>query len=216
MYDRIINDKELSFGVSGKLYESNVLLYDHQTESLWSQLQEAAVTGELTGTQLAPVASVTTTWKAWREQHPETVVLSMQTGFRRDYNRTPYSQYAMSPNPMFPVQHADFRLTPKEKVLGVSINGQHKAYPFEALQKLEMPLEDQIGEKKVKVMYDPAAKSAQVMDAESGELLPSVAVYWFAWATFHRDAAVYGNPTATVPQGRALGLPAGKMSEGSH
>lgn len=212
----MINDKELSFGVSGKLYESNVLLYDHQTESLWSQLQEAAVTGELTGTPLAPVASVTTTWKAWREKYPETLVLSQETGFRRDYSQTPYRQYGMSPNPMFPVQHTDFRLEPKEKVLGVSINGHHKAYPFKALQKLEAPLEDQIAETQVKVVYDPAAKSAQVVDAKSGELLPSVVAYWFAWATFHRDAAVYGNPTASVPQGRAFGLPASKMSEGSH
>ena len=216
MYDRIINDTELSFGVSGKLYESNVLLYDHQTESLWSQLQEQAVTGALTGTQLVALPAVTTTWKAWREKYPQTLVLSTQTGFRRDYSHTPYQSYAMNPNPMFPVQHADFRLKPKDKILGVSINGQHKAYPFTALQKLEAPLEDQIGDTKIQVAYDPAAQSAQVTEAESGKLLPSVVAYWFAWATFHRSAAVYGNPTATIPQGRAFGLPAGRMSEGSH
>ncbi len=76
MYDRTVNNKELTFGVSGLLHENNVLFYDHQTESLWSQLKEAAVTGPLTGTHLTALPSVTTTWKAWRTQHPDTLVLS--------------------------------------------------------------------------------------------------------------------------------------------
>ena len=215
MYDRTIKDQAVSFGVSGKLYESNVLLYDHQTESLWSQLQAAAVTGELTGTRLVPVVSLTTTWQAWREKHPETLVLSTQTGFRRDYGRLPYSQYATSPHLMFPVRHADFRLRPKEKVLGVSVAAQQKAYPLSVLHKQAAPVHDQIGKKKITVVYDPTANSAQVVDAESGELLPSVVVYWFAWTSFHRETAVYGNPTASPPHGRAIDLPA-KMSEGSH
>ena len=75
MYDREMNKKELTFGVSGLLYESNVLLYDHQTESLWSQLKEEAVTGPQTGTRLRAIPSVMTTWKAWRAQHPNTLVL---------------------------------------------------------------------------------------------------------------------------------------------
>ena len=61
MYDRTVNNKELTFGVSGLLHESNVLFYDHQTESLWSQLKEEAVTGPLTGTHLKALPSVTTT-----------------------------------------------------------------------------------------------------------------------------------------------------------
>ena len=213
MYDRIINNTQHSFGVSGKLYDSNVLLYDHQTESLWSQLQEAAVTGTMTGTQLVAVPSVTTTWKAWRTQHPETQVLSKETGFPRSYNGMPYLQYALSPDLMFPVQHADFRLEPKDKVLGVSINGQHKAYPLKALQKLETALEDQIGDTQVKVVYDSTADSAQVHEAESGKLLPSVIAYWFAWATFHQDTPVYGNPTVTQPSRRVV---EGSHMEGSH
>lgn len=216
MYDRTIKGQPVSFGVSGKLYESNVLLYDHQTESLWSQLQAAAVTGELTGTRLIPVVSLVTTWQSWREKHPETLVLSTQTGFRRDYGRLPYRQYAMGPRLMFPVQHADFRLGPKEKVVGVSVAGQQKAYPFTVLRKRTAPVHDQVGETKITVVYDSAANSAQVVDVETGEVLPSVVAYWFAWVTFHRQTAVYGNPTASPPRGRAVGLPAGKLSEGSH
>lgn len=205
MYDRTVKDRPVSFGVSGKLYESNVLLYDHQTESLWSQLQAAAVTGELTGTPLIPIASLTTTWQAWREQYPETLVLSTHTGFRRDYGRLPYRQYASSPRLMFPVRHADFRLGPKDKVLGVTIAGRHEAYSLAVLHKRAVPIQDQLGHKKITAVYDPIANSAQVVDAESGELLPSVVAYWFAWVSFHRETAVYGSPQARP-----------RMPEGSH
>ena len=191
MYDRKVKDQELTFGVSGSLYESNVLLYDHQTESLWSQLKEEAVTGPQTGTRLAAIPSVTTTWKAWREQHPSTLVLSTQTGFHRDYNRLPYLAYAKSPNPMFPVKNEDTRLSPKEKVAGVSIGDAHKAYPLKLLRERQAPLEDQIGKTKVKIVYSPEADSAQVLEVASGRLIPSVVVYWFAWATFHPDTPVY-------------------------
>ena len=195
MYDRTIKNKELTFGVSGLLHESNVLFYDHQTESLWSQLREESVTGEMTGTKLKAIPSVTTTWKAWREQHPDTLVLSTQTGFQRDYSRSPYMAYAKSPHPMFPVKHKDARLDPKEKVLGVSLGEARKAYPLKLLREHKGPIEDRIGNKAVKILYDPEADSARVIDANSGELLPSVVAYWFAWATFHPDTPVY---TATA------------------
>lgn len=191
MYDRKVKDKELTFGVSGLLYESNVLLYDHQTESLWSQLKEEAVTGPRTGTRLAAIPSVTTTWKAWREQHPSTLVLSTQTGFHRDYNRLPYLAYAKSPNLMFPVKNEDTRLSPEEKVVGVSIGDAHKAYPLKLLRERQSSLDDQIGKTKVKIVYSPEADSAQVLEVASGRLIPSVIAYWFAWATFHPDAPVY-------------------------
>ncbi len=191
MYDRKVKDKELTFGVSGLLYESNVLFYDHQTESLWSQLKEEAVTGPQTGARLSPMPSVTTTWRAWREQHPKTLVLSTQTGFHRDYNRLPYLAYAKSPNPMFPVKNEDSRLSPKEKVVGVTIGDAHKAYPLKLLREQQAPLDDQIGKVQITITYDAAADSAQVRETVSGKLIPSVIAYWFAWATFHPDAPVY-------------------------
>jgi hypothetical protein len=198
VYDRTVNKKELTFGVSGLLHESNVLFYDHQTESLWSQLKEEAVTGPLTGTKLTAMPSVTTAWKAWREQHPDTLVLSTRTGFHRDYNRMPYEAYAKSPHTMFPVKHEDPRLSPKEKVVGVSIEGHHKAYPLKLLRERKAPLEDRLGKTAVKILYNPEADSAQVIDAKSGKPLPAVVAYWFAWATFHPDTPVY----SVTPQAR--------------
>lgn len=191
MYDRRVKGKELTFGVSGLLHENNVLFYDHQTESLWSQLKEEAVTGTFTGTRLAALPSVTTPWKAWRTRHPHTLVLSLETGFKRDYSRLPYQDYAASPNPAFPVKHPDARLSPKDRVLGLSLAGAHKAYPLALLRGRKTPLEDQVGGKAVKILYDHEADSARVLDAQSGELLPAVVAYWFAWAAFHPQTEMY-------------------------
>jgi Protein of unknown function (DUF3179) len=197
VYDRRVKNKELTFGVSGLLYESNVLLYDHQTESLWSQLQEEGVTGPHTGTRLKALPSVMTTWQVWRAQHPNTLVLSTKTGFPRDYSRSPYEAYAKSPTTMFPVKHADARLSPKDKVIGVSVGDTHKAYPLKLVRKRTTPIEDTVGNTQVKVVYNTEAESAQVVEANSGKLLPAVVVYWFAWATFHPESSVYTVPTST-------------------
>ena len=197
MYDREVDNKELTFGVSGLLYESNVLLYDHQTESLWSQLKEEAVTGPQTGTRLKAIPSVMTTWKAWRAQHPNTLVLSTRTGFHRDYSRSPYEAYAKSPNTMFAVKHEDSRLSPKEKVVGISIGDDHKAYPLRLFRGRTEPIEDTVGKTPVKVVYDADAGTAHAVEATSGKLLPAVVVYWFAWATFHPDSPVYTAPVSS-------------------
>lgn len=88
---------------------------------------------------------------------------------------------------------------PKKKVVGASIGDAHKAYPLKLLRERQGPLEDQIDNTKVTIQYDPTADSAQVLEADSGRLLPSVIAYWFAWATFHPDALVY---SATSQEGQ--------------
>ena len=192
MYDRTVENRRLTFGVSGRLYESNVLIYDHQTESLWSQLKEEAVTGPLTGTRLTALPSVTTTWKAWRRHHPDTLVLSTDTGFSRNYNRSPYLAYEQSTETMFPTAHRDSRLPRKAKVIGLSVDGEHRVYPLAILRARNEPIQDQIGTRTVRVVFDAASDSARILDAESGQPLPATVVYWFASAAFHPNASIYG------------------------
>ena len=100
-------------------------------------------------------------------------------------------------------------------MLGVTIAGQHKAYPLAVLRERAAPVQDRIGHKKITVVYNPTANSAQVVDAESGELLPSVVAYWFAWVSFYRETDVYGAPQARPSPDRAVGRPT-RMPEGSH
>jgi len=92
-----------SFGVSGLLYNSDVLLYDRATQSLWSQILYTAVSGPLQGTRLSPVSLTHTSWADWRRRYPATQVLSTDTGFTRDYGRDPYAGYDRVQQLMFDV-----------------------------------------------------------------------------------------------------------------
>jgi hypothetical protein len=193
VFDANAAGRRLNFGVSGLLYQSDVLLYDRQTESLWSQIKQEAVTGKLTGTRLQLLPSTQTTWGAWREQHPDTFVLSTQTGYSRDYERDPYEDYYTSRKVMFQVGKLNPRYHPKEQVIGVELDGLTKAYPFSELARVKSPFKDTIGKKTVTVTFDSNSQTATIKDAAGNEL-PSVVGFWFAWYVFHKDTQVYTVP----------------------
>jgi len=83
VYNANINGESYEFGVSGLLYNSDMLLYDRETETLWSQILAKAVSGKLVGTELEIIQSSHTSWKAWKEKHPDSKVLSLKTGYSR-------------------------------------------------------------------------------------------------------------------------------------
>lgn len=195
-FDAQVGGRAASFGVSGLLYNSDVLLYDRETLSLWSQIMQTAVTGPRKGTRLTSVATTHTSWADWRSRHPGTQVLSTQTGFARDYQRDPYAGYDSVPRLMFDVQHRDERVPLKEWVLGVEVDGAHKAYPFSALaQRVDGKGEllDTVGGRKLRIRYHAAHRSAEAFD-EQGRAWPGTMAYWFAWVAFHPRTAVLGRP----------------------
>lgn len=184
------NGKPLSFGVSGLLYNSDVLLYDRQTDSLWSQLLSQAVSGPLRGARLISVPLTHTTWADWKKRHTDTLVLSTDTGFVRDYARDPYEGYAQNPLMMFPVKGQSARYHPKEQVIGVEVNGKFKAYPFVELSKRRDEIADTVGGRKIIVRFDPEHRTGNVYDA-AGKEIPSVIAFWFAWYAFHNDTEIF-------------------------
>lgn len=184
-------ERHRTFGVSGLLYNSDVLLYDRETESLWSQLMMQAISGPEKGTHLQPLPLQHTSWQAWRSQHPDTKVLSTDTGHARDYRSSPYQGYADSENLLFPVSARSRRYHPKEQVLGVEIGGQYKAYPFVELARNSSPeLRDDVGGTPVRILFDREQRSAMALDAE-GRVLPAVTGFWFAWYAFHPEGEVF-------------------------
>lgn len=192
VFDRAIDGEVYTFGVSGLLYQSDVLMYDHQTESLWSQLQMEAVTGPMRGTTLEWLPSDLMTWEAWRKRHPDGTVLSTDTGHRRAYNRDAYARYMNSPETMFPVPERRTELSKKAWVIGVIVDGVPKAYPVETLEELAGDaLRDTVNGQDVEVRYDADAQWARVIDAESGDEIPNVRVYWFAWQAFYPKTKLY-------------------------
>lgn len=109
-------------GTSGFLYRSNKLMYDHATKSMWSTLEGKPVIGPLVGKgiELERLHVVTTTWKEWRRRHPETLVLSLDTGHQRNYGEgVAYNDYFSTDRLMFGVPRLDNRLANKAEVLAL-------------------------------------------------------------------------------------------------
>ncbi len=110
-------------GTSGFLYRSNKLMYDRETQSLWNTTWGEPVIGPLAdkGIRLARSYLVTTTWGEWKRRHPETSVLSLDTGHRRDYSEgAAYREYFATDELMFSVATADARLKNKDEVLALT------------------------------------------------------------------------------------------------
>ncbi len=185
----------LDFGVSGLLYNSDVLLYDRQTQSLWSQIRGQSISGSYVGTELVQLPTQHTTWKRWREQYPETTVLSTDTGYVRDYSRNPYGDYISSRQLYFPVEHeAENDLHPKETVLGITIGESRKAYPFTVLQTQgKERFQDNLNGQSFTVIWDEEGHSAQAIDS-NGQPLEQIQGFWFAWYAFHPTTQVYTLP----------------------
>lgn len=128
------------FGVSGLLYQNNLIMYDRTTDqSLWPQMVRGARCGSQDGTPLSMVAVVEMTWQGWLTLHPGTEVIGSATGFERDYEVYPYGDYDRVDNPelLFPQPDLDRRRPPKERVLGIPDgSGGGVAYPFGELAEV--------------------------------------------------------------------------------
>jgi len=122
LYNTVVDGKNHEIGTSGFLYRSNKLMYDKQTQSLWNTLWGTPVIGPLVGKgiEFERLSIVTTTWKEWKRRHPQTKVLSLDTGYRRDYGEgVAYSDYFATDRLMFGVPKLDRRLKNKSEVLGL-------------------------------------------------------------------------------------------------
>jgi len=178
------------FGVSGLLYNSDVLLYDRETGSLWSQIMAKAINGPLKGKSLKQLPLTHTSWQDWKTQYPDSSVLSTNTGYKRDYTKSPYDGYEKSNQIFFPVSASDQRFHNKEWVLGVKIGGIYKAYPFSELEKTTGPVKDNISGQLIEVIFDSENNTARALD-EQGRDINTVMSYWFAWVAFHPDTEVF-------------------------
>ncbi len=115
-WNRVINGKETTFGVSGLLYNTNLIAFDRETDSNWAQLLNEAVNGELIGKEAELIMLFETNWGTWKKLYPQSKVLSTQTGFSRTYGISPYGDYSTNNNRfLFPVPKDD-RLPSKERV----------------------------------------------------------------------------------------------------
>jgi len=189
VYSRKIDNQTYRFGVSGLLYKSNVLMYDHQTESLWSQVLQHAVTGPMTDTKLSRRPSTLTTWGKWRKKYPKTDVLTPATGHVRDYSRDPYEDYYKSRSGLFGFLKGGPGAEDKELVVGINVGNIAKAYKLEEIQSAGQ-LKDKIDKTEITLEIDAETDKLTVTD-QTGNTLDQMILYWFVWKGIHPDAEVY-------------------------
>ena len=131
-WGRVIDDEETTFGVSGLLYNSNLIPYDRKSGSNWSQIRLECVNGPLIGVDPLVLPLIEMPWKTWKKLFPSSMVISTSTGHDRDYGSYPYGSYKTSNSLIFPAIPADDRLHPKERVLAVVRAGSSRVYRFES------------------------------------------------------------------------------------
>ena len=184
--------QQRDFGVSGLLYQSDVLLYDRQSESLFSQLEAEAISGPLLGEPLRAISVSYSSWSAWRQRYPDGLVLTPETGYRRDYDRNPYQGYDQSRQLYFSVNNAAPPvLHPKERVYGIDYQGFSKAYPTSALEaRGNGSFVDQLGDFEIQLHWDGELGQLLARAPDQSQIVPTTA-FWFAWFTFNPESEVY-------------------------
>jgi hypothetical protein len=148
VFNRTLDSQVVEFGTSGKLYNSNLVMYDRTSESLWSQAMAKGIVGKHAGKDLERIPFDVAAWNEWKKLHPESKVLSTDTGFGRPYGVDPYGNYYTEPNILFPVSHKDDRFGLKEIVIGLEDNGKHKAYRISDIENNKV-VNDAIGNKQI-------------------------------------------------------------------
>lgn len=190
VYDPVIGGQTLNFGVSGLLFDNNLVLFDRASDSLWSQMRVEGICGRFASTQPALLPLVQSTWAAWKAMHPDTSVISFDQGFSRNYNQYPYGTYDQigDNSLLFPQSFIDPRRPLKELVLGITQGAISKAYPYGELGPRSV-VNDVVGARGIAVVFDEAAQMAIAFSSEvAGRRLTLSAVEDRAFPFRLRDA----------------------------
>ena len=159
-FDRRLDGEVYDFGTSGNLRNSDLIMWDRQTESWWQQFTGEAIVGELTGETLAMLPASIISYESFKEAYPDGDVLSRNTGHTRDYGSNPYGGYDKIDRPPFLYDgDLDGRLQPKERVVAVTLGDSDVAFPFSVLEQ-ERTVNYSQGSSALVVLFQPGTKSA--------------------------------------------------------
>ena len=212
MYSTEINGEATEFGTSGLLFRSNKLMYDRATETLWHQFRGEPVVGPLanSGIRLELIPNVLTTWAEWLAQHPDTTVISNDTGvypaesyLPEEDPRSIYHSYREASGTMFPVAGIDDSLPIKQQVFGLTFGGAAKAYPRDLLARNPL-VNDSVGGQDVLIITVSGGGSrafdAQGLDFEfsdAGQLQSADGRGWLVQEDALRNVA---DPSQILPR----------------
>ncbi len=161
VFDRTVDGQTLRMGVSGYLRNSDLIMWDNQTQSWWQQFTGEAIVGRFTGTTLDVLSSQVVGFSAFVEQFPDGVVLTRDSsGYSSSsYGTNPYRGYDSTDDPFLFQGDVDNRLFATERVLAGTIQGEAMAYPFPALSEAFV-INDTIGDRNVVAFWQPGKVSA--------------------------------------------------------
>jgi len=182
VYARRAGERELTFDFADGLLDNNLLVVDRETNSVWSQLHGKAVIGELEGTPLEIVPSIQTTWKFWRERHPDTrvMVLPESEGRPYFYRNRPTATPSSEVGPQ--TEHDATALG-----LGIVLGGEALWASLRDLENRERPVEMTLGGQRIRIFFNKEALTAWAEDLQ-GRLLPGVLAYREGWFDVFPDS----------------------------
>jgi hypothetical protein len=195
VFIRKVDGQETTFGVSGKLLDSCLVMYDRLTDSLWSQPWGIGIAGEKNNQVLEKVPSFKTTLGDWQKKHPNSKILSTDTGYNRDYSRYPYGSYYTDKSLIFSVRNKDklelhpkeiisyvWRFdeqTPKNKFSGESIQVVHKELQENKEQEFDFK------NQKIKAVWDEQLKTVVFYDKDN-KIIPSSTAFAFVYPAYFK------------------------------
>ncbi|MDX1776425.1 MAG: DUF3179 domain-containing (seleno)protein, partial [Desulfobulbales bacterium] len=154
-------------------------------------VKSQAVTGLLTGTRLKKLPSTITSWKKWRRQYPQTKVLSLETGYVRDYENDPYADYYKSRSGLFSFLKPGPGPNEKALVVGLEIDGHTAAYRLDQLRAAGV-ISDMIGGRSLTISFDAETDTVTVQ-GDKGEMYEHLLTYWMVWKGIYPKTALYNS-----------------------
>ncbi|PIR97503.1 MAG: hypothetical protein COT91_01270 [Candidatus Doudnabacteria bacterium CG10_big_fil_rev_8_21_14_0_10_41_10] len=194
VFDPIVSGERVEFGTSGKLWNSNLVMYDRKTDSLWSQVLGEAIAGEKTGTKLGIIPWDQMKFGIWKQKYPNGEVLSRDTGATKFYGIDPYGDYYTNDKLLYSrVNNRDDRLIEKDNILGIVINGKPKAYLVDAVRAAG-GVEDDFSGEKIFLEYDKELDAIRIFrnnkDGEKERINP-IPSFWFSWVAIYPNTELY-------------------------
>ena len=159
-------DSNTEFGVSGLLYNSNLILYDRLTDSRWSQMLQQSVEGSRSRERAARMQVIETTWATWKAMYPDSWVLTRSTGHVREYDIYPYGGYRTSAELLFPVDNLDNRLHAKLRVIGIHSDSSSRVYQIPEFGSTTRTINDQFEDQPIVVIGNTSKNFAAIYSRE--------------------------------------------------
>lgn len=194
VFDPLVKGERVEFGTSGKLWKSNLVMYDRETDSLWSQILGEAIAGEMTGSKLEVLPSDQVLYGNWKKQFPNGEVLSRETGAIKFYGSNPYGDYFSATNLALSLaKPSDTRLPNDAFVFGIVVNDKAKAYHVEAVKKIGR-VEDVFDGETFVAEHDKELDVVRMFKKNkdgSLERINPFSAFWFSWAAARPDTELF-------------------------